>query len=104
MPAAFAQPNILSAAKLAISAKATPPFLIVTAPDETLKLSELKLAAPKADVVALSMDTVNVVSPESFAPNVAEPLIAPYVANVNVPSAADVKFDNPDPSPKYLVA
>ena len=50
--------------ELANSAFATPPFLIVTAPDDTEKLSELNDALPLADVVASSTETV-IVEPAS---------------------------------------
>ena len=38
--------------------KSTPPALIVTAPEETAKLSEEKLAAPFAEVVASAIANV----------------------------------------------
>ena len=43
------------------SVKSIPPDFIVTAPVDTAKLSELKLAIPLVDVVALPAFTVTVV-------------------------------------------
>ena len=65
-------------AELANSAFATPPFLIVTAPLDTAKLSELNDATPLLDVVASSAEYVTV--PELSATSIPSPSL-----NVIVP-------------------
>ena len=68
-------------AELASSAFATPPSLIVTAPLDTAKLSELNDATPLLDVVASSAEYVTV--PELSATSIPSPAL-----NVIVPPNA----------------
>ena len=64
------------------SVKSTPPDFIVTAPDETAKLSELKLAAPFADVLASAKFIVT--SPLLPPPVKLVPAVTPVISPVAV--------------------
>ena len=81
--------------ELTNSALATPPSLIVTAPELTLKLSELNEATPLFDVEASSPETVKV------APEIVVSIPSPPVTNNVWPKSIEVVVD--DSSAKAIV-